>query len=170
MSLVEPCELPPTALLRRYLIGGAYADCFVTEIAATIAHAQFVEAFYTTPAIRIERWILRFACSRPSSDLDARQLAQGERASFAAWNVEERSPNQLLLADFTGRTRSWLMVEAGGDAGAEKTRLYFGSAVVPARGAGSGPPKLGVVFGALLGFHKIYSRVLLSAARARLLR
>jgi hypothetical protein len=46
------------------------------------------------------------------------------------------------------------------------TRLYFGSAVVPVVSAGKASP--GVAFGALLGFHKVYSRLLLHAARSRL--
>jgi hypothetical protein len=45
--------------------------------------------------------------------------------------------------------------------------LYFGSAVVPLRRK-SGEPALGFTFSALLGFHKLYSRVLLSTARSRL--
>ncbi len=47
--------------------------------------------------------------------------------------------------------------------------LYFGSAVVPARSVRSATPKLGAAFTALLGFHRIYSRALLGAARRRLL-
>ena len=50
------------------------------------------------------------------------------------------------------------------------TRLYFGSAVVPVRDRVSGQPRMGFVFQALLGFHKLYSRVLLGAARSRLAR
>ena len=47
------------------------------------------------------------------------------------------------------------------------TRLYFGSAVVPAEGSASGAD-IGSGFRLLLGFHKMYSRVLLKAAVARL--
>jgi hypothetical protein len=48
------------------------------------------------------------------------------------------------------------------------TTLYFGSAVVGKDNPGGGTPRMGSVFVALLGFHKLYSRVLLAAARARL--
>lgn len=48
------------------------------------------------------------------------------------------------------------------------TRLYFGSAVVPHRIAKDGKPSLGFFFTALLGFHKIYSILLLSSTRAKL--
>jgi hypothetical protein len=50
------------------------------------------------------------------------------------------------------------------------TSLYFGSAVVPVRSPKTGRTRLGPVFSALLGFHKLYSRVLLRAARRRLYR
>ena len=52
-------------------------------------------------------------------------------------------------------------------AGAEATRLYFGSAVVPAR-AKDGRASLGAGFHSLLGFHRLYSHALLRAARSRL--
>jgi hypothetical protein len=50
------------------------------------------------------------------------------------------------------------------------TRLYFGSAVVPVRHPTTGNHTWASCFNALLGFHKIYSSVLLGAARARLAR
>lgn len=119
-------------------------------------------AFYTTRLFRLERWILRLAVARPSTDEEARQLARGERDSFAAWSVEARAPDQLLMCDFTGRTRSWLMVAPA--AGTSGTRLYFGSVVVPVRDPNTGAMGLGPVHGPLIGFHKRYSRLLLGAA------
>jgi hypothetical protein len=69
---------------------------------------------------------------RPATDADAKQLAHGKVTGFSAWRVEGQSPLELLLADFTGRTRSWLMAEpvAAPDQ-PPRTKLYFGSAVVP---------------------------------------
>lgn len=125
-------------------------------------------AFYTTWLFRLERWILRLLVARPSTDEEARQLARGERDGFAAWSVEARASDQLLMRDFTGRTRSWLMVSAtDGSAG---TRLYFGSVVVPLRDPKTGGQSLGSVHGPLIGFHKVYSRLLLGAAARRLAR
>jgi len=166
MNSIQPCELPPDALLRRYRERGAYTDCYAVEIPKAVSHAEYVEAFYTTWVFKLERLILRLLVSRPSTDAGARQLARGERDDFAAWSVEARAPDQLLLADFVGRTKSWLMV-ASGPGG---TRLYFGSAVVPVRNKKSGESSLGIVHSTLLGFHKLYSRVLLRAAHSRLLR
>ena len=165
-----PCELPADALLNRYSESGAHADCYVAEIAGAVSHAEFVEAFYTTGVFKLERLILRLLVSRPSTDTEARELAQGNRDSFAAWAVEARAADQLLLADFTGRTKSWLMVAAPRNAGSSGTRLFFGSAVVPVRSARTGRSGPGFVFKALLGFHRLYSRMLLNAAVARLAR
>ena len=48
------------------------------------------------------------------------------------------------------------------------TRLYFGSAIVPMKNATTGQGSLGLAFHSLLGFHRLYSRALLHAARSRL--
>lgn len=155
-------ELPAPALLRKYVYDGAYTDCYITEVPTSISLPRYVEAFYTTWVFRLERWILTRAVDKPSSDLDARRVAHAEADSFAAWSVEDRAPDQLLMCDFVQRTRSWFMVVplAGG------TRLYFGSAVVPVRKR-SGELTLGSSYRALMGFHKLYSRILLQAARSR---
>lgn len=165
---IRPTVLPTGALLARYPAAGAYADCYAVDVPAPVTHAAFVEAFYTTWLFKVERFILRVALSRPSTDAGARELAAGTRDAFAAWRVEDRTADQLLLGDFTGRTKSWLMTDA--DAGHGGSRLYFGSAVVPDRDARTGQQRMGAVFHALLGFHRLYSRLLLGAAAARLAR
>ena len=167
MSAVRACELPAEALLRRYA-GRGYTDCWTIELDRRVTHAEYVEAFYTTWVFRLERWILAFGVSRPSTDDQARRIARGEAEAFAAWSVEARAPDQLLMCDFLERTRSWLMVSAGDTP--DRTRLWFGSAVVAVDDARTGDPRLGATYEALLGFHKLYSRSLLGAARARLRR
>lgn len=155
--VIQPCPLPDDALLQHYARTGAYTDCFGTDVPGPIPHARYVEAFYTTPLFKLERVILALAVRRPSTDAQARALAEGRLDRFAAWDVEQRAENQLLMCDLFGNTRSWLMVAptVGG------TRLYFGSAVVPkAMGRGS--------FTGMLAFHKLYSRALLASARFRL--
>jgi hypothetical protein len=52
----------------------------------------------------------------------------------------------------------------------QATKLFFGSAVVPIVDRRSGQRKMGFAFQALLGFHKLYSRMLLRAAVSRLAR
>jgi hypothetical protein len=161
MTTIEPCAIPPTSFLHGYTSGGAYADCYATEIDRTVSQARYVEAFYTTRLFKLERWMLG-VMSRPSTDADVGHLASGQSDTFAAWHVESRSDGELLVA--AGRTRSWLMAVP---TGAGATRLFFGSAVVPASDR-KGRPSLGPVFHGLLGFHRLYSRALLRAARSRL--
>lgn len=170
LDQVRPTALPAEALLCRYQDGKAYVDCFVARVSAQVTQAEFISAFYTTWLFRIERLILKIAASRPSSDEEAVALGLGQRDQFAAWKVERRSANQLLLCDFTGRTRSWLMTVSEADAKTAPTRLYFGSAVVPRIDPATGQSGLGAGFSLLLGFHKLYSRLLLRAACTRLRR
>ena len=167
MPNIHPCPVPVDAFLDKYTRGGAYADCYVAEIARAISLTEYIETFYTGSLFKVERRLLAWFASRPSTDAEAKALAAGNADTFAAWRVEQRSGDQLLLCDFIGRTRSWLMVAPITGEG-KGTRLYFGSAVVPVSSKASGRAELGIAFKALLGFHKLYSRALLSAAHSRL--
>lgn len=173
MPRIVPTALPADALLRRYLDNGSYTDCYSTTLPRHVPHADFVAAFYTTPLFKCERLILKWLVGRPSTDAEAAQLGVGTRDRFAAWQVEDRSAVQLLLCDFTGRTRSWLMsvpIPSDATAGARGcTRLYFGSAVVAKSSPGTIQADRKSGFSLLLGFHRLYSRLLLGAACRRLL-
>lgn len=158
--------LPPSALLQNYVYVGAYTDCYYTELPRHVSLAEYVEAFYTSLVFKLERWILTHAVNKPSTDLDAQRLARAEIDAFAAWSVEGRSADQLLMCDYLRRTRSWFMVVPLNGGG---TRLCFGSAVVPVRRK-SGELTLGSTYVALMGFHKLYSRILLRSARSLLSR
>jgi hypothetical protein len=149
-----------------YASKGAYLDCYATDIAHPATHADYVEAFYTTWLFKLERWILAWTVSKPSSDAQAHELAHAQRKAFAAWTEEARAENQLLMCDFLGRTRSWLMVSPQSGV----TRLYFGSVVTARRDERTGRLELGRAYNGLLGFHKLYSRALLAAARSKLQR
>lgn len=168
MFSIESCSIPDGALLGKYCRDGVYTDCYATDVIGSVSHAQYVIAFYTTLVFKLERLILKWAVSRPSTDVQARQLAEGAIDAFAAWHVEKRSENQLLMSDFHGRTRSWLMVAPKLADSGDQTRLYFGSAVVPADNPETGKSAPWLGFGALVGFHKLYSEVLLHAAKLRL--
>jgi hypothetical protein len=167
---VQAGPLPERALLSRYTRTGAYTDCFYTDVAAQVTHVQFVEAFYTSWVFKLERWVLSLSVRKPSTDEQALQLARGELDAFAAWEVEDRSEQQVLLTDFVHRTRSWLMCEASESRSTPGTRLYFGSAIIPSLDEKTGKLRLSGGFRALLGFHKVYSVVLLDAARRNLKR
>lgn len=167
---IQRRELPDTSLLQTYRAAGAYTDCFATEVPGTISHERFVRAFYTTWLFKLERWILKWSVRKPSTDEEAAQLADGTREAFAAWTVERRTDDQVLLCDFMQRTRSWLMVERIGTEHEPRTRLYFGSAIVPVTDPKTGARRLGFAFQSLLGFHTLYSVLLLRTARARVSR
>ena len=167
-SPVQACALPQNALLARYTASGAYTDCFCADLPGSITHERFVGMFYTTWVFRMERWILSWSGRRPSSDEQVLQVARGERDQFAAWQVEDRCERQILLTDFLHRTRSWLMCEPLQLRSTPTTRLYFGSAIIPSLNVRTGKQELSAGFRALLGFHKLYSVVLLSAAHSRL--
>ena len=158
--------LPEGALLARYKGAGHYTDCFRTHIHGHVTLAEYVAGFYTTAVFKVERAILKVMFSKGSTDVDAQRLAEGAAETFAAWEVEARAPHQILLADFKGQTRSWLMVEHVHDS----TVLYFGSAFVGQHDTETGGRKAGVGHRALVGFHKLYSVTLLAAARSRLAR
>ncbi len=161
MISIRKTAIPNDTLLKKYTaIAGAYTDCYAAEVSRHVVFPEFVFAFYTTPLFKLERSILKFTVSKPSTDLLARQVAEGHITEFAAWTVESRNDNELLMCDFLGRTCSWFMTK--GDGG--KTHLYFGSAVVPKAGEAS----LDFGFRALLGFHQVYSVLLLLSARSSL--
>lgn len=157
---------PANALHAHYLEQGAYVDCYTTRIDRAVTHAEFVEAFYTTWLFKLERWILTWAVNKPSTDAQALEVALDQRQDFAAWSVEARAPDQLVMCDFQNVTRSWFLVvpEAGG------TKLYFGSVVTARKNPRTGERALGRTYRALMGFHQLYSCALLSCARSRLRR
>ena len=171
MSTVTASSLPTASLLNRYRkpswegVIEPYTDSFAAQISGSVDIARFVAAFYTTPLFRLERLVLKVFAGKPSTDGQAALLAAAKTEVFAAWKVEARTDDQLLMCDYRGRTRSWFMVEADG---AGCTLLRFGSAVVPAVNARTGDEELGRGFEVLLGFHRFYSRCLLRSAARRL--
>ena len=171
MPGITQIALADDALLKTHCIGkhperwGHYGDCFSVPVDRAVTLSEFVFAFYTSPAFRIERWILRVLAGAASTDEQARDLAEGQQETFAVWTVGARTPTQLLMCDRYGKTRSWFRVVPQGQDG---TVLQFGSAVAAVR-SDIGPIKMSRRFGVLLGFHRLYSRVLLAAARRRVM-
>ena len=106
MFSIQPRSLPGDALLNTYRANGAYSDCYATDIDGAVSHKQFVTAFYTTALFKLERMILNWAVSRPSSDAQAGRLASGATDAFAAWHVEKRCENQLLIVGLSWAHKS----------------------------------------------------------------
>lgn len=156
---IDETPLPEGTLIAPFADKPAHhTDCFVAPVSTPVTLPTFIRAFYTQPLFRAERVVLRIAARTPSSDADVDALADGAAQTFAVWTVSARTEAELLMADRSGRTMSWLM--------ATPESLCFGSVVVPER-ARSGKLTLGPVFHSLLGAHKVYSRALLSGAVRR---
>jgi hypothetical protein len=160
--------LPEGALLKGYQSRGAYTDCLTRVVAGQVTLEQYVTAFYSSPAFRPERVILSVLLAMPSTDRDIGALAEGGSDRFAAWTVEGRLNDQILLCDYQSRTRSWLMVEPLFANGAALTRLYFGTAVTQVEQTAVRRTLASIIFHCLLWFHKIYARALIGSAAKRL--
>lgn len=170
MSEIHAGDLPDHALLRKYAQEGAFTDCYYVDVPGHVSHRDYVTAFYCSRVFRAERVLLGLLARRPATDADAERLGKGEASRFSIWDVEAREAGQVLMREFTGATRSWLMTDDRSSPAGPVTRLYFGSAVVPRRTSVSGTPQFGLAFHALGGFHRSYSRALLGSARAALQR
>ncbi|CUI95273.1 hypothetical protein [Cognatishimia activa] len=160
MFSIRPCPHPETSYLKAYSSRpDHYTDCFETTAVDEVSLTELVEAFFTSPVLRLERKLLGLA-GMPSTTAAVTALANGAGTKVSGWETEQRDENQLLLAIFQNGIRTWLMVERDGTG----TKLFFGSAVVP-KNAGSENPKLGWWVNAFMGFHLLYSRIVLAAAK-----
>lgn len=165
--VIDPCPVPPGSLLARYSpeISGGYVDALRIELPGEVSLESFVAAFYSSRIIRLELFVLGLLFRKPWSGKMARSLAATEAEAFSAWRVEARTSTELLMREIiSGKTRSWLSIEPR----PSTTCLYFGSAVLPVGLKPDGSPRMSALF-ALLPFHRIYARLLLRSAAARLL-
>jgi hypothetical protein len=169
--LIRQQLVPVESLLNTYR-GGPHperwvgqGDCFAVTVDRVVTLREFVVAFYTSPVFRLERLVLRILAGAPSTDSDVQSVADGSGMLFAIWRVGERTATQLLMCDRYEKTRSWFRV-APTDGG--QTVLQFGSAVAASRNRRTATVSMGRWFRWLMGFHVLYSRILLSAARNRL--
>jgi hypothetical protein len=167
MSTITRSDLPPHALLGLYVDKGAYTDCYSMDVAFPAGLDDYLFSFYTSPVFKVERMLLGLVARKPATDQDAQALALGSVARFSAWDVEDRHADQILLRDFLGRTRSWLMV-APSPVHPGGVRLYFGSAVLPKNRTSDGAPAFGALFHVGARFHHGYTIALMRSALARL--
>ena len=170
MSRITKSEVPSGALSVVYLKQGAFVDCYYIDIPKKVSLSEYIMAFYTSPLFKVERMILSIATIRFALDGEALELSLGKSEKYSIWTVECRQFNQIILRDFTNKTRSWLMVQESSVGGADNTRLFFGSVVVPRKISESGQPIFGSLFHMFGRFHQVYSRALLRAAYKKVLR
>lgn len=110
MTLFQKSDPPQQALIHKYFsMPGAYTDSYCADLPVQTSFPDYLYAFYTTPLFKLERLILTFTVRKPSTDTQAKDLTEGKCDSFAAWTVEAREENQILMCDFAGSTLSWLM-------------------------------------------------------------
>ncbi len=162
MANVEARDLPQDSLLALHRGLECHRDAYAAVVPGEVSLGEFITAFYSSIQFMPERKLLGLI-GRGASRTDIGALADGRADSFAAWDVEARAENEILLRDFQDHTCSWLMVEflpsSSEAVGQQETRLWFGSGVRnPDRGAVS----------LLMPFHHWYSRVLLGGAVRRL--
>lgn len=151
-----------------YLLSGNYTDCFSVNMNGDVRLAYFINAFYTSKLFKLERILLKWLFDKPSTDEQVEQLAMGTVQKFSAWKVEKRTVDQLLLCDYQGRTRSWLMTEVYRVNDKPETRLYFGSAVIANSDLESSNFLWRIGTSLLFQFHIFYSQLLLAAAKYQL--
>lgn len=159
MARVTAQPLPPDSLLAQRVRPGDFADCYTAEVPGEVSFAQYLTAFYSSAAFFPERNLLRLI-GRGAGHADIAALAEDRTERFAAWTIEERTDNQLLMRDFLGKTRSWLKLEHT----AGSTRLFFGSWV----GTKGDTGRLSLTTNIAYPFHRLYSRTLLAGAVRRL--
>jgi hypothetical protein len=160
-KLIQHEKLPQDALLNKYNKSNtdAYTDCFSINLDRRAKLSEYIIAFYTSRLFKMERLILGLI-GKTSTDEDVLKLAHGESSTFAAWQVEDKNNEQILLCDYRGKTRSWLMVQ---ELDNHSCKLLFGSAVV----FNKKPSKRNIRtwnFSILSHLHVIYSKALLSSA------
>ena len=169
MFSIEKCTVIPNSLLASYAENG-YADSYCTDLPGHISMEGYVFSFYTTALFKLERFILTWTVLKPSNDLQAKELMDGKTDKFAAWTIEARKENELLMCDMLKRTRSWFMVNHTGTKDTPRTQLYFGTGIAPATRGATVKTSIGLFFILLLPFHKLYSVFLLLFAKRRLSR
>ena len=151
MAFIRKTPIPENGLLGAYARrAGNYVDCYSVDIAGRIELNSYVENFFGTRLMMLERRLIgRPGSGKPDSE-EVRSLLNGDSDRLAWWRVEGREPGQLLLSVPQMGTRTWFMVRKT----RHGTRLYFGSAVL----------NPGLVSRVLVPFHTIYSRLLLRSA------
>lgn len=168
MLSVKIGPIPSNGLLNKYADRpGCHTDCFYVDVYEAIELPDYILAFFETPVFRLERKMLGIIAASPSTKNEVADLASGSGVALAIWKVEARDDTQLIMAVGKGPVRTWLMslpIQGRSDA----TRLYFGSAVLPTEVNRTGEPIMGKMFSVFLGFHNLYSRILLWSAKRQI--
>lgn len=158
MFSVHASPLPDSAALKQFAaVPGVHIDCYRADVSKDISLSDYAIAFFDSPVFRLERRLIALVGGKASRRADVEAFALGKSDTLSEWQVVERDADQILLAVGDGPIRTWIMRESPQDG----TALYFGSAILPMHGAS----KIALGFRLLMGFHRLYARVLLFAAQ-----
>ena len=168
MTRIAALPPPETSLLAQRRGEDWYRDAFRACVPGHVTLGTFVTEFFAGPAFLPERMALHLI-GRGAGAAEIAALAEGTATRFAAWEMEAREADQLLMHDFLDRTCCWLAVSHEGDAsdlGAphnagerEQRFLWFGTGL---RNPG------GPFARWLKQPHRAYARWLLAGAARRL--
>ena len=170
MTRITAPPLPPQSLLARKRGPECYRDAFRASVAGEVSLGELVTAFFSSRAFLAERMALHLI-GRGADHADIAALAAGRTERFAAWQMEAREENELLMHDFLDQTCCWLAVSTRGPDGA-----LDGPLPVPERGRtfiwfGTGVREVGgPIMRNLQGAHRFYARQLLAGAARGLAR
>ncbi|MEM9173429.1 MAG: hypothetical protein AAGA84_12075 [Pseudomonadota bacterium] len=165
MAMIEAIAVSRTSPLGRYATGDNYTDCFSVRIEARVSLEQFLAAFYGSRLFALERRFLANALGHRSTQADIDALAEGSTDKFAAWQVEFRGDDNILLCDVSGRTRSWLKCQPDRRSATPATALMFGSAVLRREGHSFKARLSRALIRLTIPLHRLYARALLRAAK-----
>ena len=159
MTRITAPPLPPQSLLARIRGPECYRDAFRASVAGEVSLGELVTAFFSSRAFLAERMALHLI-GRGADHADIAALAAGRTERFAAWQMEAREENELLMHDFLDQTCCWLAVSHGAGGPLPEPRpgttdIWFGTAVREFEGP---------IVSRLRGAHRWYARKLLGAA------
>ncbi|QZD91391.1 hypothetical protein K3162_07340 [Qipengyuania xiapuensis] len=168
MIQVTAPQLPPESLLARRRGPECYRDAFRASVTGEVSLGELITAFFSSRTFLTERMALHLI-GRGAGHAEIAALAAGRTQRFAAWEVEAREEEELLMHDFLDKTCCWLAVSSRGEDGAldgplpvpetGRTYIWFGTAVREFEGP---------IVSRLRGAHRWYARHLLEAAARRL--
>lgn len=164
MITVKRIGVPEGSFLKAYEgREGCETDCFQADVPGHPDIDRFVHIFFDTWVFRIERRLLALLGEDYATSEDVAALAGRSSDTLAAWTVQDRSADEIILAFKRPRGRTWLQAtQLDGSLGS--TRLRFGSALLP--NIDSEGQTASISWGLKIGLplHRLYARLLLAAA------
>eukprot|EP00892_Ulva_mutabilis_P011547 jgi/Ulvmu1/8765/UM048_0020.1 len=171
---VTACDVPDDSLLN-YVSQTQkvwYTDCYTTPIcrqSRIVSHAGAVDAlckaFFRSWPMKAELWLLSLSGSDSPTDDEIVRTQFAEEDSVSVFRVALRGPGEILFDSYQTFAFTWMSVYKDSDGYISEVK--FGSALTGAGYRGV-PLQTYMIYQALMPFHYLYSRVLLSQAAKQL--